>query len=408
MDIFEAARIGDAQTVEQLLASGADVNAPDDQGMTPLWVAAGNGRADIVRLLIERGADVNASGKRGRTPLHVAFHYGYAGIARLLIEKGADMNACKYGSTLLRAAYLGSADVVRLLIEKGADVNTRDKRGRTPLLMAEGKDHAGIARLLIEKGADVNAKDKDGKTPLLYAAKNGHADIVRLLIEKGADLDARTHTWDGTPLILALHHGHPDIARLLIEKGADVNARDKRGETPLHMEARKGHADVVRLLIEKGADVNARVAEGYHRGMTAMDLAQKERKNDVVRILEEALKLFSFEKLGDCTLLAIAKSLQMLPEFPSSEGYLPTGNAFDKYFSDAAWKVADKERDRATIMFSGVFDNNGRKALFSLELEVEDVQDPTMRPEKATINKTPLSEKELTDMLFAIFLETKK
>ena len=139
-----------------------------------------------------------------------------------------------------------------------------------------------------------------------------------------------------------------------------------------------------------------------------MDLAQKERKNDVVRILEEALKLFSFEKLGDCTLLAIAKSLQMLPEFPSSEGYLPTGNAFDKYFSDAAWKVADKERDRATIMFSGVFDNNGRKALFSLELEVEDVQDPTMRPEKATINKTPLSEKELTDMLFAIFLETKK
>ncbi len=341
MDIFEAARIGDAQTVEQLLASGADVNAPDDQGMTPLWVAAGNDRADIVRLLIERGADVNASGKRGRTPLHVAFHYGYAGIARLLIEKGADMNACKYGSTLLRAAYLGSADVVRLLIEKGADVNTRDKRGRTPLLMAEGKDHAGIARLLIEKGAD-------------------------------------------------------------------VNARDKRGETPLHMEARKGHADVVRLLIEKGADVNARVAEGYHRGMTAMDLAQKERKNDVVRILEEALKLFSFEKLGDCTLLAIAKSLQMLPEFPSSEGYLPTGNAFDKYFSDAAWKVADKERDRATIMFSGVFDNNGRKALFSLELEVEDVQDPTMRPEKATINKTPLSEKELTDMLFAIFLETKK
>ena len=375
MDIFEAARIGDAQTVEQILASGADVNAPDDQGMTPLWVAAGNDRADIVRLLIERGADVNASSKRGRTPLHVAFHYGYAGIARLLIEKGADMNACKYGSTLLRAAYLGSADVVRLLIEKGADVNTRDKRGRTPLLMAEGKDHAGIARLLIEKGADVNAKDKDGKTPLLYAAKNGHADIVRLLIEKGADLDARTHTWDGTPLILALHHGHPDIARLLIEKGADVNAR---------------------------------VAEGYHRGMTAMDLAQKERKNDVVRILEEALKLFSFEKLGDCTLLAIAKSLQMLPEFPSSEGYLPTGNAFDKYFSDAAWKVADKERDRATIMFSGVFDNNGRKALFSLELEMEDVQYPTMRPEKATINKTPLSEKELTDMLFAIFLETKK
>ncbi|MBR4422708.1 MAG: hypothetical protein IKS68_00635 [Mailhella sp.] len=60
------------------------------------------------------------------------------------------------------------------------------------------------------------------------------------------------------------------------------------------------------------------------------------------------------------------------------------------------------------VTFSGVFDNNGRKALFSLELEVKNAQNPVMRPAKATINKTPLSERELNDMLFAIFLETKK
>ena len=61
-----------------------------------------------------------------------------------------------------------------------------------------------------------------------------------------------------------------------------------------------------------------------------------------------------------------------------------------------------------TVLFSRVFDNNGRKALFTLELEVKDPQNPVIRPVKGTTNKTPLSEKELTDMLFAIFLETKK
>ena len=85
----------DPRIVQRALDAGADVNAKDEYGYTPLHQMATmhRGNEEICRLLLERGADPNARDDNGRTPLHWACLYNHTAIVRLLIEHGADAGA---------------------------------------------------------------------------------------------------------------------------------------------------------------------------------------------------------------------------------------------------------------------------------------------------------------------------
>jgi ankyrin repeat protein len=133
IDIHFAAMFGNLEAVKQYITAGADVNAiDDDEGMTPLILAAANGHKEIVVLLITEGADVNAKDKYGRTPLLMAV----MGIETVLapVEK----------------------EIVELLIAKGADVNAlivsgpSEFKGKTPLVLA--KRHPELTDLLRKHG----------------------------------------------------------------------------------------------------------------------------------------------------------------------------------------------------------------------------------------------------------------
>ncbi len=162
----------------QILAAGADIDAPDNEGMTPLMAAADNAASGVTYALLLAGADTKAVSKEGLNVLY----YGISGHLntgrfRDLISFGADVDQrhSPTGMTPLLAALLdgSTSDYAWYLIEGGADVNTADNEGRTPLMAAAlRQDYGRLFDKLIETGADVEAKDKNGKKAVDYLDMN--------------------------------------------------------------------------------------------------------------------------------------------------------------------------------------------------------------------------------------------
>ncbi|MBS1857315.1 MAG: ankyrin repeat domain-containing protein [Acidobacteria bacterium] len=235
--LMYAAALGNLESMRLLLEAGADPNAANDFGATPLMWCAGD--AAKVRLLLEHGANVNARSRLGRTPLLAAAAYdGATEAASLMIDKGADVNAGdESGMTVLeQAAGVNHIELVRLLIAKGAKVDTVDKGGVSPLIAAAGSgDHAGrLVQLLLDHGANVNRPCAD----TLDVVKNGPIQLGRV-----------------TALHAAAAMGDYESAAALVRAGADVNALDVRKASPLVWAVATDHADprIVKLLLEKGA-----------------------------------------------------------------------------------------------------------------------------------------------------------
>jgi ankyrin repeat protein len=85
---YLAARGGHKEIVELVIANGADVNAKDEYGLTPLHNAAYKGHKEVVELVIAKGADVNAKGVEGWTPLDIAIELKQPETADLLRKHG--------------------------------------------------------------------------------------------------------------------------------------------------------------------------------------------------------------------------------------------------------------------------------------------------------------------------------
>ena len=161
------------------------VGCGESQQLTPAEVelrdAALDGNIEAVKQHLASGADVNATDMIGRTPLHYA-----AGV--LYKEWVEGENA--------EGLVVRTKEITELLIANGADVNAKDDVLEfTPLHLAAEYGHKEIAESLIAKGADVNAKTNSGRTPLHLAAYHGQTEIVELLIAKGADVNAKDEAW---------------------------------------------------------------------------------------------------------------------------------------------------------------------------------------------------------------------
>lgn len=169
------------ELVSNLLAKGANVNAVDMTGDTPLRAADDfdwtlnpilvSQNEEFVRMLITAGADVNIHDVNGVTPLIMATQYGDVGVVQYLLDHGANVGDRDHvlGSSALLRADLKHPDLIKLLLDHGADVNDHDDGG-TSVLMEATKDHrVAVVRLLLLRGANIRAKDKAGKTAEDYA-----------------------------------------------------------------------------------------------------------------------------------------------------------------------------------------------------------------------------------------------
>jgi uncharacterized protein len=160
--LLQAIRRADAPAVAQMAA--ACVHERDDEGRTPLMLAAGLGQVSVVSALLAAGADVNAVDRLGFTALFHACHNGdedrgYPDVVTALLAAGADKEArIGYGvRVLMYAAGHGEAGVVEALLAAGADPLARNEGGRTALMMVKDRDYVDVINLLHEAETQVGA-----------------------------------------------------------------------------------------------------------------------------------------------------------------------------------------------------------------------------------------------------------
>ncbi|MGI9337729.1 MAG: ankyrin repeat domain-containing protein [Gammaproteobacteria bacterium] len=173
--LFLAAYDGDTAELRSLIDEGADIDAKNDDGLTPLHVAAGQGQTEIVLALVNAGAAIEAKMNGGSTPLHVAVIHFETETALALVKAGADIDAKdEYGETALHSAARESqAETALALIKAGADIEAKDNEGVTPLHVAAATGQTKNALALIKAGAAIEAKDNRGVTPLHVAVVTG-------------------------------------------------------------------------------------------------------------------------------------------------------------------------------------------------------------------------------------------
>eukprot|EP00057_Strongylocentrotus_purpuratus_P025738 XP_011680212.1 PREDICTED: transient receptor potential channel pyrexia-like [Strongylocentrotus purpuratus] len=209
--------LNNAKCVEHLLDKGADINAPDVVGYTPLIFAVANSVYDCAEILISRGADMDAKTTNDYNVFHVASEAGQEQCLQILVDYVIGTDG-------------GDGSEAEQHLEHRSLIDSTVKTKLTPLHCAILGGHLGCVQILCDAGANVEAQSISGKTPLQRATEKKHVDIMKYL--------------------LALH--------------ADVNKANNTGITALHIAASNGLAEPLGTLLEYHADVNAQLCDHRH------------------------------------------------------------------------------------------------------------------------------------------------
>ncbi len=340
---------------EFLLSKGANPNAADKDGVTPLHFAIKYAKnMDMVKLLLnQEKVDVNYLDNKGNNALEYARNYLLGEkMVNLLKKKGAVElpkrnnesleKLLKYTSSdavveienvlsdatvpnedqiarikkenLISAITDWDVESVRLLLKDGADISSCcGEMGTNALHMASCfAKTTELIDVVLETGIfDINGVDNNGSPPLHWAIATNILEIVRHLIRKGADPTIANKEGD-TPLHLAARHeeGIETISLILENERVDINSRGKNEWTALHYAIEASQPDTVRYLLKKGADPNA----AYENGATPLHLAAKEDYRETTELIDIILET------GKCNINAV-----------DNDGRTPLHYAIERY-----------------------------------------------------------------------------
>ncbi len=187
--LHAAAHSGDLAKLEKLIAAGADLNARDAYGRTPLHVATFARQRDAIQLLARAGAALDALENDRYDAVTIAAVADDEETLRVLLSLGASAKqiTSRYdGTALIAAAHLGHADVVKRLIAAGAPLDHVNNLHWTAVIESivlgnGGPRHVETLRALVAAGASTRITDRQGFTPLALARARGYREMVEIL-----------------------------------------------------------------------------------------------------------------------------------------------------------------------------------------------------------------------------------
>lgn len=208
----------DVAAVNAFLAARMNPNVKEPVSQAaPLIASSARGDIEIVRTLLNAGADVNARDRGGYTPV-------------------------------LRALEKSNLEIADLLLARPeVELNAQGASGVTVLMQYVGLNNEDMVRKVLDRGATVELQDSDGDTALHRAAQSGNVEILELLLAKGAKPDVQNKV-GGTALMWAAVFGHEDAARALLEKGADPSLKDNQGRTASDWAIENKREEIAHLL----------------------------------------------------------------------------------------------------------------------------------------------------------------
>jgi ankyrin repeat protein len=256
---------------DALLKAGAKADVADNNGVTPLHLAAENSNLDMCKALLKvKGVNANAKDKiYGETALHRSFKRSEpsAELLELLIAKGANVNEQDNDSqgALYEACSVGDANSAAILLRLGADINDdEDVFGHTALHAAIAVQSLPTVKVLVDAGADLTLRNKSGQSALHQSIVVGHFQIFECIIEALIANDLlqqqilQHDILDSfTPLHSACYHGDFEMTNRLLEIGNAsqmVLEKDRQGDLALHIAAARSLATIVSLLLDVGSN----------------------------------------------------------------------------------------------------------------------------------------------------------
>ncbi len=312
-----AAAVQNPEYCKKLLEKGANIDAKDSEGHSPLSLSIRHNTLPVFDVLIKSCASRQLPNNEGLSQIHLAAMYGNIAIARRLLQEGVHVNSVdRLGKTALHYAAFrrGSEKILSLLISNGANPELKDHEGNTAFDYAiKSSDYRVCRELIFVDGVNLGSIKKEYLPNLVYQmalrgddemeekliAQFGAASVETLvreafdvqplgdisLLEKiirnnekwpkrsekalqlALKYNIKFNKFDGkeTPLHVAAELLPARLMLLIIEKeGVDflLQTEDGRKDTILHKAARSANREVYDLLVSKGADPHFVNGEG--------------------------------------------------------------------------------------------------------------------------------------------------